>query len=119
MSDENSLTLAKLLQQVSSLTNLSLHSEVKNMGRNADRHSRHSDPMPSLQTEPDMSMATHRLNSCSVEHVGFVDGSLVGCLVRRRVVGAGDGLVVGLFDGLRLGVPEGEFVGLVVGDTVG
>jgi len=71
MSEENSLTLAKLLQQVSSLTNLSLHSEVKKMGRKAARHSLHSDPVPPLHTEPLISMARHKLNSCSVEHVGL------------------------------------------------
>eukprot|EP00579_Thalassiosira_antarctica_P033028 CAMPEP_0201998456 /NCGR_PEP_ID=MMETSP0905-20130828/5247_1 /ASSEMBLY_ACC=CAM_ASM_000554 /TAXON_ID=420261 /ORGANISM="Thalassiosira antarctica, Strain CCMP982" /LENGTH=102 /DNA_ID=CAMNT_0048554439 /DNA_START=19 /DNA_END=324 /DNA_ORIENTATION=- len=102
MSDENSLILAKLLQHVSSLTKLSLHSEVKKMGRNAAWHARHSDTVLSLQTEPDISMARHRLNSCSVEHVGFGDGKLVGCLVGRR--GVGDGPIVGDFEGESDGV---------------
>mmetsp|Transcript_3097 Transcript_3097/g.5681 ORF Transcript_3097/g.5681 Transcript_3097/m.5681 type:complete len:211 (-) Transcript_3097:134-766(-) len=132
MSDEKSLILATLLQQVSLLTELSLHSES---------HSRQSDPLPSLQTEPDISRARHRLNPRSVEH--FVDGKLVGCMVGRRVVGdfegESDGVgvgtkvgsLVGVFDGLRLGVLEGDFegesdgvgvgakVGLVVGDFEG
>lgn len=87
MSDEKSLTMAKLAQHVSSETKLSLQSDsgVKNMDRTDENneggvlHPRQSDPELSLQTDPDMSTARHRLNSCSVErHVGLVVGRLLG-----------------------------------------
>ena len=77
--DEKPLTVAKLLQHVSSLTNESLQS-VPKKGMVIPKsvgplvHSLQSDPSPSLQTEPDMSTARHRLKPCSIssiEHVGF------------------------------------------------
>ncbi len=71
MIEENSLTLAKLVQQVSSLTDVSLHSEAKPIvDRNvAPGQETQSDPSPSLQTEPDMSIARQILKSLSLEHI--------------------------------------------------
>jgi len=64
-------------------------------------HSSQSDPSPSLQTEPDMSTARHRLKSCSVEQVvvgvgrleGRVDGDGVRSAETSEGLGLGDSVV--------------------------
>ena len=69
-----------------------------------------SDPSPSLQTEPDISTARHKLKSCSVEQVvtgvgrleGRVDGDGVTSSDTSQGLGLGDAVVgemFGEFDG--------------------
>mmetsp|Transcript_4144 Transcript_4144/g.9395 ORF Transcript_4144/g.9395 Transcript_4144/m.9395 type:complete len:200 (+) Transcript_4144:550-1149(+) len=127
ISEENSLTFAKLLQQVSSLTNESLHSDTKEIiGMNVAWQSTHSAPAPPLQTEPDMSTARHRLNSCSVEHAGtaglLVVGASVGVndgLLEGTWLGSTEGVNVGPLEGTWLEAKEGLSDALMVGDKVG